>query len=137
MADEKKSDKSLTTDAAIANATETATGDRFAPSGITAEGYAGTRVRRWEKNQRGTAKKPGVVAKNYAHARKMDAGEARVRAFATLLGTCLVRKEKPVGAARLFRHGGAGVRKIMEEVKATEIESAVKTCVTLSGVKIV
>lgn len=101
---------------------------RFAPSGISADGYADTRVRRWEVYQRSAIKK--IVTR----AESELSGDAQRKELARALGTCLVRPYRPVGTASLYRPGAGGAARIADQVPVDQIRAALRTCMELSNI---
>ena len=101
---------------------------RFLSSGIGADGYEGTRVRRWGAYQR------SAIRKRLKRAEEQSDGDKKKQLLASILSTCLVRKERKVGTALLFRAGIKGAQKLAKELSVGEMRAAIATCVRISKI---
>ena len=93
------------------------------PSGIEAEGYEGTRFRRWEIYQVKTIR-AGLRALGVQKVGDLDPSNPKhENAAARFLVTGLVGPEKP-GAQTLFRPGARGINRVKNEIDTPELIEA-------------
>lgn len=109
---------------------------RFIPSGLRADGYAQTRIRKMQKNQSsavvaGLGRLGITTTAELRKALTDDATDSRVLFYKAtqFLQGCLVGPEKPVGPAQLFRKGQNGTARLMADLSPSDVAGALgKAC---------